>query len=191
MKIYTKTGDQGETSLLGGARVRKSDARVCAYGALDELNSFIGQLVAEIEKLPSPQGKLHETQVFLTQVQRNLFTFGSHAASPRDQRIPFNLPKLKSNEWTRDLENQIDQMEADLPALKNFILPGGSSAGSIAHILRCVCRRAEREIVAWQEIQPEEIPEGLEIYANRLSDYFFVLARYLNQELQIPEAKWP
>lgn len=177
-KIYTKTGDKGETGLFGGKRVSKSDLRVEAYGSIDELNAFIGQLKDLIPNLT-------EITPVLSIIQDRLFTVGAYLASdPEKNKV---TPDLLPEDLDL-LEQSIDHMEAALPPLKNFILPGGHPAVSAAHICRTVCRRAERVIVALHQIDPVK-PEVLE-YINRLSDYFFVAGRKIALDLQIQEILW-
>ena len=176
-RIYTKTGDTGETSLFGGARVPKSHLRVEAYGTVDELNSYIGLLRDLIE---TPQYK-----AVLKEVQDRLFTVGSVLAS--DPAKQMMTPDLK-NEDIQLLENQIDEMEMALPALKNFILPGGHSTVSFCNIARTVCRRAERLTVALDSIEKID-PLSIK-YLNRLSDYLFVLGRKVGHDLGAEEVIW-
>lgn len=178
MKIYTKTGDKGQTSLIGGTRVPKCDIRIEAYGTVDELNSWIGLLKdQEIKK------EIQETLFF---IQNKLFTIGSVLASD-PEKSKMKLPELKGSDVTL-LENEIDEMNYVLPELKNFILPGGHSIISICHLSRCVCRRAERHIV--QIAEENYIPEIIIQFMNRLSDYLFVLARQLATDLGAEEIPW-
>ena len=188
-KIYTKTGDKGETSLFGGARVPKSHVRVEAYGTVDELNSYIGLLTDLIE---TPQYKL-----ILKEVQDRLFTIGSILATEPSKLM--KTPDLK-NEDIQLLENEIDTMDAELPPLKNFILPGGHSTVSFCNIARTVCRRAERLVInlvllekeEGQPINPHnELGQTLSIqYLNRLSDYLFILGRKMAKDLGAEEILW-
>ena len=178
MKIYTKTGDKGTTALFGGTRLPKHHIRIEAYGTVDELNSFIG-LVRD-----------HLTNELLRKelkgIQEILFTIGSHlAADPAKENLW--LPAIKASE-VEFLEQGIDRMQASLPPLKNFILPGGHPVVSHCHVVRCVCRRAERNVVALGEI--EAVLPILSQYLNRLSDYFFVLARFIGKELGTEEVVW-
>lgn len=165
MKIYTKTGDQGQTSLIGGVRVSKAHIRIEAYGTIDELNSWVGMLRAE--------GVAEHTDALLNRIQHELFVIGSHlAADPEKSRM--QLP-----DWdvasTQNLEHAIDAMQDELPLLKNFVLPGGNKAAAAAHLARCVCRRAERLVVALSS--EAAVDNQLIEYLNRLSDFFFTLAR--------------
>ena len=176
MKIYTKTGDGGKTSLFSGGRVGKNDIRVEAYGTVDELNSHLGLL--RCETLPP------EVSDEIVVIQNSLFVVGSILADP-DQRMTHD-PEL----WgTAGLETWIDAMEAQVEPLTAFILPGGSRAASLTHVARTVCRRAERRVLALREDRGG-VPEGVLAYLNRLSDTLFVLARFLNAREGIPEPQW-
>lgn len=178
MKIYTKTGDSGETSLFAGGRVPKSHLRVEAYGTTDELNSLLG--VVRTYALPAL------AQTWLERIQNELFTVGADLATPMDAKADW-LVRLTDAPITL-LEHNIDQMDADLPALKNFILPGGTPAAAHTHTARTVCRRAERVCVA---LAAHEAINPLVItYLNRLSDFLFVLARWLNLQAGESETKW-
>ncbi len=186
MKIYTKAGDEGETSLVGGHRVSKSDERLEAYGTIDELNSILGLLTTDIATLaPTPQ--LKAAAVLLEQIQNALFTVGSRLACD-ESKIRDKLPVLQE-QTVRDLEKAIDEYQAQLPALSEFILPGGTRVAGLAHLARTVCRRAERATVRLQSssLPPEPL---LVRYVNRLSDYLFVLARALNFWMGGTETKW-
>lgn len=177
-KIYTKTGDKGETSLIGGVRVPKNHSRIEAYGMIDELNSHIGLVKDSIED--------QETKNMLYEIQDRLFTIGSALASD-PEKSKMKIPDLYEAD-IEFLEKEIDMMEAELPELKNFILPGGHPFVSYCHIARCVCRRTERLIV--QLNQETEIPEIIISYMNRLSDYLFVLSRKIAQDVGAPEILW-
>lgn len=178
LRIYTKTGDKGETSLLGGTRLPKHHIRIEAYGTVDELNSHIGLLrdVAGEEKIID----------LLIAIQDRLFTVGAQlAADPETNKMP--LPALQESDITQ-LENAIDEMENLLPPMKSFVLPGGHVHVSYCHIARCVCRRAERAVIRLAE--NEKVDEINYKYLNRLSDYLFVLSRRLTQLLNAPETPW-
>ena len=178
MKVYTKGGDKGETSLLGGYRLSKSNTRIHAYGTVDELNSHLGLLADQ----PVNRSRL----VFLRNIQRNLFSIGSHLAAAADfdkSKLPEIPADLES-----DLEQAIDDMESRLPKLRHFVLPGGHSSVSVCHIARSVARRAERLVVELHSQEPTK--QSIIIYLNRLSDYLFVLARMMAQELNIQEVPW-
>jgi cob(I)alamin adenosyltransferase len=174
MKIYTKTGDGGTTGLFSGRRVSKADARVEAYGTVDELNACLGLLLAH---LPEGGGG---ARVQLHDQQHHLFALGAALADDRPE-INFELPENAVSQ----LETWIDTMNEGLPRMTHFILPGGSKTVAYAHLCRTVCRRAERRTVEW-----EGAPEGAIQYLNRLSDYLFVLARYLGMKEGVEEVKW-
>lgn len=177
-RIYTKTGDKGETALFGGRRVPKSHLRVDAYGTVDELNSFIGLLRDSVEN--------QHIREILTHTQHRLFTLGAHLASDPEKHPP--TPDLLPADISL-LEQEMDTMDEQLAPLKNFILPGGHSTVSVCHLCRTVCRRAERLTVALS--QSGEPVDDLAIqYLNRLSDYFFILARFLSKELGVEEVIW-
>lgn len=176
-RIYTKTGDKGDTALFGGRRVPKSHLRVDAYGTVDELNAFIGML-------RDTQNDDHLREL-LAEVQNRLFSLGAHLAS--DPAKNPAQPDLKAED-IQLLEAEIDAMDAELPPLKNFILPGGHLSVSVCHVCRTVCRRAERLVVALSRRSPVD---ALAIqYLNRLSDYFFVLSRHLAYQLDADEVIW-
>lgn len=177
MKVYTKKGDKGETSLIGGKRVSKNHSRIEAYGTLDELNSFVG-LVRDYTKNTDARELLYK-------IQNILFVIGSNLAAHPDAKM--EIPNLEEKEIL-ELEAAIDEMEGQLPALTNFILPGGHPAVSHAHVARCVCRRAERLCVSLSA--EVEIAASIIPYLNRLSDYFFVLARFLALENKAEEIIW-
>jgi len=176
-KIYTKTGDAGQTSLVGGIRVPKTHARIEAYGTVDELNVYIGLL----------RDLLREENIIgeLINIQENLFVLGSLLAYDGQKKV--KLPELRKEEIDI-LESSIDEMEKSLPTLKSFILPGGHTVVSTCHICRVVCRRAERQVIGLQEVC--EINPLHIIYLNRLSDYLFVLSRYLSREYNAKETPW-
>jgi cob(I)alamin adenosyltransferase len=175
VKIYTRTGDHGETSLFGGARVPKNDPRIEAYGTIDELNSFLG-----IARASWPSSTIDEE---LAHVQSDLFDAGAHLASPGTSRFTgIDTSRIES------LERGIDAMEAQLEPLKNFILPGGTPAAAQLHVARSVCRRAERLVVA---LHDESAPTQSTIaYLNRLSDYLFVAARLANLQHGVNDVAW-
>lgn len=180
IKIYTKTGDLGRTSLIGGTKVPKSNIRIESYGTVDELNSFIG-LAGDY---------LHDNAIkgVLKEVQDRLFTIGSSLATDPDKELLMKIPDLKEED-VRLLENEMDKMNEILPAMKNFILPGGHVAVSTLHISRCVCRRAERLCVGMKESGVFIDPLVIQ-YLNRLSDYLFVLARYIGHIFDVKEIVW-
>jgi cob(I)alamin adenosyltransferase len=178
MKIYTRTGDKGETSLLGGTRVAKHDLRIEAYGTVDELNAWVGLLMDKAGE--------HLNLPLLLNIQENLFVIGSQLAMEKDD-LPFEVPSLSSDS-EKILELEMDKMDEELTALKNFILPGGHECVSYAHLARTVCRRAERRVTAlWHE---ENKGEDAIVYLNRLSDFFFTLSRFLSHRLKVDEKPW-
>jgi cob(I)alamin adenosyltransferase len=202
-KIYTRTGDKGMTALIGGTKVPKSSARIEAYGTVDELNSFIGLLMDQLNLTSAPSALSNpaaasspaaatplaaETTPFLREVQDRLFTIGSSLACDPEKEPRLKIPDL-NEEDIQKLEAEIDRMTAVLPPMKSFLLPGGHVAVSTAHVARCVCRRAERGCVRLQEEQLFVDPLVLR-YINRLSDYLFVLARYAAHLLQVSEIPW-
>lgn len=181
MKIYTKTGDKGTTSLVGGSRVPKDDARLEAYGTVDELNSFIGLL-------SDTQGMDGELVRELKDIQNTLFNLGSQLASLPEDVEKYRIPVV-TPEDIETLEHSIDRMQEDLEPLKKFILPGGHPAVSLAHVARCVCRRAERRTVSLQRAGIEGL-DTAQRYLNRLSDYLFVAARTIARQCGVAERTW-
>jgi len=179
-KIYTKTGDGGKTSLIGGTKVPKSHLRIESYGTIDELNSHIGLCNDGITDGPS--------RVMLREIQDRLFTIGSSLACDPDKEPLMKMPDLKAED-VQLLEREIDRMNEVLPEMKNFILPGGHVSVSNLHIARCVCRRAERICVHMQE-ENLFVDPLVVIYLNRLSDYLFVLARYIGHLNDVSEIPW-
>jgi len=185
MKIYTKTGDKGSTSLYGGTRVLKDNIRIEAYGTVDELNANIGLL--------RDQKTDESTSKSLLKIQNELFTLGAMLATPKEKEVlksgkeRLNIPKITKDSILY-LENQIDEMNETLPEMKYFVLPGGHPTVSYCHIARCVCRRAERICVTLNEL--EEIDQHIIMYLNRLSDYLFVLARKLTYDNKVEEIPW-
>jgi cob(I)alamin adenosyltransferase len=180
LKIYTKTGDKGTTSLIGGTKVLKSHRRIEAYGTTDELNSFIGLCIDYL--------KSNSIQNVLPEIQDRLFTIGSALACDPDKETKLKIPDLKAEDITL-LETEIDTMNEKLPPMKSFILPGGHKAVSVLHITRCVCRRAERCCVRLQK-KKEEVEPLIIQYLNRLSDYLFVLSRFTANKLGAEEIPW-
>ncbi len=182
MKIYTKTGDDGETGLFGGPRVGKDAARIEAYGSVDELNALLG--VVRTEVFSSEQDTFSPAAV-LKRIQDELFTLGADLASPQPSK--YEVPRI-AEAMTAQLEHEIDVMETSLPPLKEFILPGGTRSAATLHFARTVCRRAERRTVALA--RGENINKEVVRYLNRLSDHLFVLARYLNAQAGCQDEKW-
>lgn len=179
MKIYTKFGDKGQTSLFGGSVVTKDDPRVEAYGSIDELNAFLGTVISFTE--------IDEIKNSLTKIQNDLFVIGSELASPKNKTVFLSAVRII------DLEKEIDSIEPQLAPLKNFILPGGNKTASLLHLARTVCRRAERRIIEFSKIEQtkdEQINPDIIIYINRLSDLLFVQARLVNHRKKIDEVLW-
>ncbi len=185
MKIYTKTGDKGQTSLYGGTRVPKYHLRIEAYGTVDELNAHIGLL--KDQKIGENTAKT------LLKIQNELFTLGAMLATPPEKEMlkngkeRLNIPKISAPEIAY-LENEIDVMQQSLPQMTHFVLPGGHQTVSFCHIARCVCRRAERLTVHLND--NEQVNELIIMYLNRLSDFLFVLARKLTYDNQVEEIPW-
>jgi len=180
MKIYTKTGDRGETGLFGGQRVSKDSLRISAYGTIDELNSYVGYTITEVidESIKNN----------LLEIQNYLFTVGSDLATPdTDKNSKLNIQRTPV-EFYKAIELMIDHYESELHELKNFILPGGSKSAALLHICRTVCRRAEREVVALKKTVT--IGDNIVIFLNRLSDLFFVLSRFENKVSNHPDTIW-
>ncbi len=178
MKIYTKTGDKGQTSLIGGTRVPKHHIRIESYGTVDELNSYVGLIRdQEIDE--------HSKKI-LIEIQDRLFTIGSSLASD-PEKSKMKIPDLKESDIEL-LEKEMDEMDKSLPEMKSFVLPGGHTTVSYCHIARCVCRRAERLTI---QLSEDSFVDELVIkYLNRLSDYLFVLSRKLTQDLKAQEIPW-
>ena len=178
-KVYTKTGDKGTTSLIGGTRVKKSDIRIESYGTVDELNSFIGLLATYVDE--------KETADLLAEIQNVLFNVGCNLAMGESFKKEIK-ESVVADALIEHVENAIDRMQAAIPELKSFVIPGGSRSASTAHVCRTVCRRAERLIIALDETL--EVDKNLLAYINRLSDYFFILSRYLNNIEKVAEKIW-
>lgn len=178
MKIYTKTGDGGDTALFGGGRIGKEDTRVEAYGQVDELNACLG--VARSEGIDS-------LQPLLQTLQDQLFTLGSVLATPAGSKAEKVIPKIKA-EWVTDMEKAIDGFDEQLAPLTSFILPGGCKAASALHMARTVCRRAERRVVPL--LREGKIGPEVVIYLNRLSDLLFTMARYANFKCGVTDVPW-
>ncbi len=181
MKIYTKTGDAGETGLFGGPRVKKDDPRVEAYGAVDELNAALGAARA------ASAGADAELDRVLATVQHRLFAIGAELATPHEAKAHRAVPPIAPS-WTAELERSIDDLDAQLPPLRQFILPGGVPFAAALHLARCVCRRAERRAVTLSQQAPVD-PAAL-VYLNRLSDWLFLAARAANHRAGAAEAPW-
>lgn len=182
MKIYTRTGDAGTTSLFGGQRVDKGSSRIASYGAVDELNSMLGVIIVIVKQTLKGQGGISNK---LLRVQKELFVLGGDLATPITVKV--KVPRVKKPFITK-LEKEIDLWQKSLPPLKNFILPGGSNAGSSLHVARAICRRVERSVA--DLASREKINQYDLMYVNRLSDWLFVAARYINNMEAIPEIPW-
>lgn len=179
MKIYTKTGDRGETALFGGARVSKSSARVSAYGDVDELNSQLGVAAAHADDA--------SLRTRLRELQSELFSLGAELAKNPDKDVDLGVPGVAEADIER-LERDIDAFESELSPLKTFILPGGCPSAAFLHVARTGCRRAERAVVALQDAEP--VRGELLRYLNRLSDLLFVMARVANHRAGIEDVPW-
>ncbi len=187
-KIYTKTGDEGETGLVSGKRVSKSNFRLKVYGDVDELNSVLGLCVSSLKTVDDHK-KFQQMQETLLSVQSLLFSLGSNLACEKEFREKYQLPQLHSQDL-KHLEMEIDNMESDLNPLKHFVLPGGALSASHLHLARTVCRRVERKLADFA-LLPEEALPGLALgFINRLSDYLFVAARFVNHSLGADEIIW-
>lgn len=178
VKIYTKTGDKGETSLFGGKRVSKADLRVETYGEIDELNSLIGIIIFKIKNSKVKSG--------LSSIQSDLFELGSRLASSNTKYKMLDIKYL--NDRVSKIEQLIDDLSKELQELHNFILPGGGKAGSLLHFARAVCRRVERQVVAFSE--KEKVSSEIIVYFNRLSDLLFTMARFVNFKEKRKETIW-
>lgn len=179
MKIYTKTGDKGQTGLFDGTRVLKSNLRVEAYGTIDELNSYIGT-IASFE-IPEAD------RLTLLKICKLLFNAGTDLATPKESKLPKSFQRISDNE-VKFLEEQIDKYTNELPELKNFILPTGCFESGFVHIARTVCRRAERCVVELE--QSEKVNHSVVVFLNRLSDFLFVFARYVNKIKGVEDIVW-
>ena len=180
MRIYTKTGDKGETGLFSGERVSKDSLRISVYGTIDELNSFIGYAIIEI--------KDQSVKDNLLKIQNYLFTIGSDLATPETEKnAKLNIQRTPES-YCKEIEKMIDHYDSQLDELKNFILPGGSKSAALFHICRTVCRRTEREVVTLKK--SVTIGDNILIFLNRLSDLFFVLSRFENKVSNHPDTIW-
>ena len=179
MKLYTKTGDEGQTGLIGGTRVPKNDVRIEAYGTVDELNSFIGLLTTYPIR--------DEDVKFLREIQNNLFTIGSYLATDT-KKATIQPASILKGDSIDQIEKEIDRIDAKLPILNSFILPGGSQAGALSHVCRTIARRAERRL--FDVTEHYIVDNQIIVYLNRLSDYFFALSRYFTLENEGEEISW-
>lgn len=180
MKIYTKTGDGGETGLFGGERVSKNSQRINSYGTIDELNAYIGLTITEV--------KDEKVKIDLQKIQEHLFTVGTDLATPNNEKTKkLNINRTPSS-FYEEIEKLIDDYDLKIDELKNFILPGGSKGAALLHICRTICRRAEREVVALNDAV--KIENNIIIFLNRLSDLLFVLSRFENKVSNHPDIIW-
>lgn len=182
--VYTKTGDKGETGLVSGNRILKSDQRIDLYGDLDELNSRVGVSTSYMG-----DGQFSKEIDFLHHIQSAIFDLGSNLACEVENRKKYKLPQIPI-EFIMEMEQEIDRMDHELEPLKNFILPGGTKVSAHIHLCRTEARSVERKLIAFHQATNEELPEHSLIFLNRLSDYFFVLARYVNHRLGGSEITW-
>lgn len=180
VKIYTKTGDSGETSLFDGTRVGKDDPRVAAYGDVDEVQASLGVAAAA-------GGIGEDVAAMLTTIQKDLFALGAQLADPRHKIAPRVTKAVVSDARIAQLETWIDTFETELPPLRHFILSGGTPAGAALHLARTVCRRAERGVIGLGEEASDPV---IRVYLNRLSDLLFVMARVVNHRAGVPETEW-
>ncbi len=178
MKIYTKTGDSGDTSLFGGGRVGKEDVRVEAYGQVDELNAFLGLARAE---------GLGAMDALAQSLQDQLFTVGAMLATPAGSKAEKSIPKARA-EWVTAMEEAIDRFDTELPPLTTFILPAGTKAAALLHVARTVCRRCERHVVPL--VRNGKVPPEVVVYLNRLSDLLFTMARVANHRASVKDTPW-
>lgn len=185
MKIYTKTGDQGLTSLVSGTRISKDDDRIDLYGDVDDLNSHLGYGLSLIESNQA----FDEQKKIIIKIQSSLFNLGSNLACEEKKRLEFNLPQIDSG-LIAEVEQMIDIMDAQLQPLKNFILPGGSVESAYFHVVRTKTRQVERKLVRYYLDRLDQAPENSLILLNRLSDFFFICSRYINKRQGIEEIKW-
>lgn len=183
--VYTKTGDQGQTSLVGGTRVSKGNHRIHIYGEVDELNSNLGMAHSLMKYHDICQDEL----MFLQDIQSRLFDLGSNLACEIEKIQLYKLPQI-TEDFILSIEEKIDDLDSALPVLKNFILPGGHPIASSLHIARTICRRIERNLVVFAENTPEQVPQNAMVFINRLSDLFFVMARYVNMKANESEIIW-
>lgn len=186
-KVYTRGGDKGQTSLVGGTRVRKDHVRIRAYGTVDELNAAVGLARTFNGRSGAPEETVRRLDEMLHRIQNDLFDVGSDLATPADSRWP-GMHRVGGEDVAR-LEAFIDELNADVPPLREFILPGGGPVGAFFHQARTVCRRAEREVLSLMDDEPD-VGEGAMRYLNRLSDYLFVAGRWAARHLGEEEYLW-
>jgi cob(I)alamin adenosyltransferase len=183
--IYTRSGDAGDTALVSGTRVSKGDSRINLYGEVDELNSRLGLAIAYLRT----DSQFEDQAAYLESLQSCLFDLGSNLACEAAKRSEWRLPKLSAEHITL-LEKHIDKLDSELPPLKNFILPGGHLASACLHLCRTHSRSVERLMVSFESETGESLPDNALVFMNRMSDFFFVLARWVNHKCQIHEPLW-
>lgn len=184
-KVYTRTGDKGTTGLVSGNRISKADSRIDLYGELDELNSRVGVGVSYL----AIDVEFKDVVDFLHHIQSAIFDLGSNLACEVENRAKYKLPQI-SDEYITDIEHEIDRMDGTLEPLKSFILPGGTHAAAAFHVCRTGARSVERKLIHYFETTGEELPQNSAIFLNRLSDYFFMLSRYINKHKGVTEIEW-
>lgn len=184
-KVYTRTGDKGTTGLVSGNRISKADSRIDLYGELDELNSRVGVGVSYL----AIDLEFKNVVDFLHHIQSAIFDLGSNLACEVENRAKYKLPQI-SDEYISDIEHEIDRMDGELDPLKSFILPGGTHAAAAFHVCRTGARSVERKLIHYFETTGEELPQNSAIFLNRLSDYFFMLSRYINKHRGVAEIEW-
>lgn len=184
-KVYTRGGDKGETSLVSGSRVSKGSHRIHIYGEVDELNSYLGLIISELVK----EEVLATETDYIEGIQSRLFDLGSNLACEQEKAVKYKLPQL-TEAMIVEMEVKIDEYDNQLKPLKNFVLPGGHIAAAQLHIARTICRRIERNLVNFAQDNISEIPQNSIQYINRLSDFLFVMARYVNYKMKKNEPLW-
>lgn len=184
-KVYTRTGDKGTTGLVSGNRISKADSRIDLYGELDELNSRVGVGVSYL----AIDVEFKNVVDFLHHIQSAIFDLGSNLACEVENRAKYNLPQI-SDGYITEIEQEIDRMDGELEPLKSFILPGGTHAAAAFHVCRTGARSVERKLIHYFETTGEELPQNSAIFLNRLSDYFFMLSRYINKHKGVAEIEW-
>ena len=184
-KVYTRTGDKGTTGLVSGNRISKADSRIDLYGELDELNSRVGVGVSYL----AIDVEFKNVVDFLHHIQSAIFDLGSNLACEVENRAKYNLPQI-SDAYITEIEQEIDRMDGELEELKSFILPGGTHAAAAFHVCRTGARSVERKLIQYFETTGEELPQNSAIFLNRLSDYFFMLSRYINKHKAVAEIVW-
>jgi cob(I)alamin adenosyltransferase len=183
--VYTRGGDMGETSLVSGNRISKGDERIDLYGEVDELNSFLGFACSELEKIKIDS----DLYTYTLGLQSRLFDLGSNLACEKELQEKYKLPQINDDEILK-MEAQIDLLNSSLKPIQHFVMPGGEEAASRFHICRTVCRRVERSLVRFENHNPGELPDNAVVFINRLSDFLFIVSRYVNTNLKREEILW-